>query len=80
MECTILSPLKKRVLSITWLDVTTDVGNFVIEQGHIPALLIAEQNTPLTLELTDGSQENFTVNGLAIVHILRDRVTILLSQ
>jgi F0F1-type ATP synthase epsilon subunit len=80
MECTLLSPLKKRVLTIEWLDITTDVGNFVIQKGHAPTLLVATPGTSLVVAFKDGRQENIEISGTAIVHIMRDGITILLSE
>jgi len=80
MECTILSPLKKRVVEVEWLDITTNVGNFVIQKGHVPAILLASPKKPLIFLFKDNSQENLMVTSTGIVHIMRDRVIILLSE
>jgi len=79
MQLTILSPTTKKELSIAWIDVQTTVGNFVIQRGHVPTLLIVAAHQPLTICLANGKQETFDTPG-GILEITRTKALLLLNE
>ncbi len=69
----------KKIVDIAWLEVNTPVGNFVMQRGHAPMILVLSPNKPLIYCLQNGEQESTTIAG-GILHITREQATVILTQ
>lgn len=79
MILNIISPTYNKKLNIAWLEVNTNVGNFVIQPGHAPIILTLMHNKNVTYCLTTGKQETITINQ-GIVDIGRTEATMILNE
>jgi F0F1-type ATP synthase epsilon subunit len=75
VNCTIISPQDKKECIINWLEVNTSVGNFVMQSGHAPTVLLLSPGKPFVIELSDGKQEVHTVVAGGILEIDRTHAT-----
>lgn len=78
MNLIMISPEEKKSMNIAWIEVNTPVGNFVIQRGHIPTVLLLSPHQPVTICLTNGKQESFTVPG-GILEVTRKEALLLLN-
>lgn len=69
----------KKIVDIAWLEVNTPVGNFVMQRGHAPMILVLSPNKPLIYCLQNGEQESTTIAG-GILHITREQAMVILTQ
>lgn len=79
MELVVITPTYKTTLAIAWIEIETTVGNFVIQPGHAPTVLILQPNNLLTYCLTNGKQETITAQG-GIVEITRTSALVILDS
>lgn len=79
MKFTIISPYDKKVYAISWIELNTPIGNFVIQPGHVPTILTLSEGEKITFGLANGKRESLTVKQ-GVAHITRDSATILLSE
>ncbi|HEX2978439.1 MAG TPA: hypothetical protein VHO47_04945 [Candidatus Babeliales bacterium] len=79
MDFTIISPREKKELAISWLEVNTPNGNFIIQRGHAPMIVLVSPNQPLTVCLKNGKQETFCTPG-GILEITRTAAFLLLNE
>jgi len=75
----IISPTYNKEVSIAWLELNTDVGNFVIQPGHEPVVLILEKQKEMKYCLTTGKQESIMI-ARGIVDIHRTHATVIISN
>lgn len=81
MELKILRPTGKETRSIVWIEIdTNDVGNFVIKRGHAPMVLAIAHDKPITVLLTSGKQETFSVQHGGFAKIDRESITLILHD
>jgi len=78
MELLIIAPTYKKEFSIAWLELETTVGNFVIQPGHAPTILLLAPHQTATFCLKNGKQETIPISG-GIAHIQRDSATLLVD-
>lgn len=79
MHLSIISPLAVKEYKISWLELETPIGNFVIQPEHAPTVLTLAPNKMLTFCLSNGKVEEIFVEA-GIVEITRKTVTILLQN
>lgn len=79
MKLEIITPTESVTRTISWLEVNTPAGNFVIQVGHAPTMLVLAPGQPLIYYLATGKQETMTVSK-GIVHITRDSATVVMSD
>ena len=79
MKLFMVSLSDKKTFDIAWLEVNTTAGNFVMQRGHAPMILILSPNKPLIYCLQNGQQESTTIAG-GILHITREQATVVLTQ
>lgn len=79
MNFAILGPQEKKNFSISWLEVNTTIGNFIIQRGHVPTLLIVRPEQPITICLDNGKQETFKSTG-GILEVTRNTALLLLNE
>ncbi len=79
MQLSIISPTKKEIFDVAWIECNTPQGNFVIQPGHAPTILTLSEHKPFVYCLKNGKEEVIMIKR-AIVEITRSQVTVLLSQ
>jgi len=79
MELRIIRPYDEKQFVISWVEVETPVGNFVIHGGHAPTLLSLLPYHDLIFQLKTGQRESIPViNG--IIEITRERATVIINE
>ena len=63
----IISPAYKKTFSISWLEVDTPVGNFVIQKGHAPTVLTLQPDRDVIYRLKNGQQKTLMIK-MEITH------------
>ncbi len=79
MTLHIVCPSYNKKVEIVWLELNTDIGNFVIQPGHAPTVLILSKDKKVTYCLTTGKQESLDVTH-GIVDIERTQATMIISE
>lgn len=79
MQLNIAMPMYKKSVSIAWLDINTQVGNFIIQPEHAPMIVSLLPNSQLMYCLSNGKTKTINVKS-GIAHITREFVTLLLSE
>lgn len=79
MQLAIITPTKKDLFEIAWIEFNTAHGNFVIQPGHAPTIFALSEQKPFIYCLKNGKQEVVMVKR-AIAEITRSQITILLSH
>lgn len=79
MKLTLVSPTYTREIKIAWLEINTDAGNFVIQPGHAPMIVILAHNKRLTYCADTGKQESIVIQD-GIADIARDGATIIIND
>ncbi len=79
MKFSLLGPDLKNSYEILWLEVETSLGNFVIQDGHAPLLLILKPNQEIIFSFYDGTIEKQMIPG-GILEITRSDATLLLNE
>lgn len=72
-----MSPTKKTTTSVAWLEIDTTVGNFVIQPGHAPTVLVLEKDKAVTYRLSNGKQESVIIPA-GIIEITPSAATIIM--
>jgi len=75
----IISQSYTKEVSIAWLELNTEAGNFVIQPGHAPTILILARNKKAIYCLTTGKQESVEI-GRGIADITRKKATIIIDE
>lgn len=79
MELRIISPQAQHTFSISWLEAQTSHGNFVIQPGHAPTILLLTSNEPIIFMLTDGTRQSVPI-GRGILKTDRSSITIIMHE
>lgn len=79
MQLQIAKPTEKRILEISWIDLQTPVGSFVIQPEHAPVILALTPDSTITFGFDDGKQESLVIKS-GIAHVTRDSVILLLND
>ncbi len=79
MNLSILSPKQQRTYKIAWIELTTPVGNFVIQPDHAPMVLTLSPDHAITFGLKSGKQESLMIPR-GIVEISRTSVLVLMHE
>ena len=79
MELIIISPTYRHTYTITWLEINTPAGNFVIQPEHAPSIMTLSPHEKITFCLKNGKRESITIRQ-GVVHITRTDATILLND
>lgn len=77
MKLILSTPLKRSEYSIAWLEINTPTGNYVIQNGHAPTILILSRKQPLTFRLKTGKKETLFVKH-GVVKIDRTSATVVM--
>lgn len=79
MQLIIALPTNKQKIEIAWAEFNTITGNYVIQEGHAPTVLLLLEQKPFIYCLKDGKQEVVMVQW-GIVEITRTTITVLLNM
>lgn len=79
MKLFIISPFEKKIFDIAWVELNTQIGNFIIQPGHAPMVLTLTKGRDITFCLTNGKQESFVIMQ-GIADITRTQTTIIISH
>lgn len=79
MQLNIAMPTQKKSANIAWLDINTEVGNFIIQPEHAPMIIALLPNSQVMYCLNNGKLETINIK-FGIAHITRKDVTLLLSE
>lgn len=58
MKLTIVTPIGQEELEISWIEVQTQKGSLVIQEGHAPLLCSLVNRSQLQISLPDGHIQN----------------------
>lgn len=75
----IIGPSGEKEFNITWIEVETSVGNFVIHTGHAPTVLTLLPDHEVFFQLKTGQRESVKISR-GIIEITRETATIILSE
>lgn len=79
MQLSIITPTKKEIFDVAWVECNTPTGSYVIQPGHAPMILALSEKKPFIFALKSGKEEAIMINR-AIAEITRSQVTVLLSD
>ncbi len=79
MNLKIISPLRTLTYNVAWLEVNTHIGNFVIQKGHVPTLLVLAPDQEIVFRLKNGKQESIMVPS-GIVEVTRELSTVIIQE
>lgn len=80
MDIHIIRPTGKKKITVSWIEVNTDVGNFVIQRGHAPMILTLPEKQPIRVLLTSGKEEIIEVPSGGILEVQRESLKLLLNE
>lgn len=75
----IVSPLRTLEHEIVWIELNSDAGNFIIQSGHAPMLLVLAPHKEIVYRLKNGKDESF-VASQGIADITRQQVTLIINE
>ena len=78
MELTIVSPFEKKVIQISWIEVNTPVGNFVMQRGHAPMIVSLSPDKDIIICLVNGKHETIPSHHGGLLEINRTTARLLL--
>jgi F0F1-type ATP synthase epsilon subunit len=76
MELHIISSESTLMFRVVWVEVNTSVGNFVIQPGHVPTVLLLEPNQAVKFRLDNGKQEAVLIKD-GILEVTRTAATVI---
>lgn len=79
MKLEIISPEQTESFNVAWIEINTPTGNFVIQQGHAPTILILSPEKLLNFCLDSGKKESRMIKR-GIIEIGRDKATLLVNK
>lgn len=80
MLLSIISSLEQKNITIDWLEVNTAQGNYVIQPGHVPTVLIASSGSTISYQPTGTDHVEELAIKQAIVHITRSEIALIITQ
>lgn len=75
----IITPLQTWHHDVAWLEINTNVGNFIIQKGHAPTILVLSPGQEISFRLKNGKEESILVQS-GIVQVTREKSTIILNE
>ena len=79
MELHIISPDGNKKFFMQWVELETEVGNFVIQPGHAPTLLTLIPNHDIIFLDKDGEQHSISI-AYGIADITREKISIITND
>lgn len=78
MKLTIIRPLSQQETEISWAEINTPNGNFVIQAGHAATTFVLSPKKDFIYCFITGKQEALTLESGGIFEVTRDGVILLL--
>lgn len=78
MELQIITSSNNIQHTITWIELITPKGSYIIQEGYAPTILVLTQNSTISFLFPNGKTGSLLV-GKGIAHINRTTITILVS-
>lgn len=79
MELRIITPQETHTYAVAWIEVNTTAGNFVIQPGHAPTILILAPGKEMNFRFVNGKQESFLVER-GILEVTRNSATLIINK
>lgn len=79
MHLTIISPKKKEVVEVVWIEVLTPDGSFVIQKNYSPTTFLLLPHKEFTYRSKTGKQESMTLEKGGLLEITREEARLLLE-
>ena len=79
MTFSLIGPDLHKIYEIFWLEVETSLGNFVIQDGHAPLILILKPDHEIIFSLYDKTIQKYMIPG-GILEITRTDAVLLLNE
>jgi F0F1-type ATP synthase epsilon subunit len=79
MHLQIISPLRTLAYEIVWIDLQTDAGNFVIQSGHAPMILVLAPHKEIQFRLKNGKDETLIIPQ-GVAEITREHITLIINE
>jgi F0F1-type ATP synthase epsilon subunit len=79
MRLELSTPTRTATYTIAWLEVNTPTGNYVIQQGHAPTMLVLSPHEEVRFRLENGKQESLLVLH-GIVRIMRTHAVLVIQE
>ncbi len=65
MKFTIISPIEQQEFIISWLKAHTPQGDFVVQPGHAPTIVMLAPNKEITFNTEQNEEKSITIkNGI----------------
>ena len=82
MKLTIFSSTQSQEYDMSYLEVETSVGNFVILEGHAPLLLLLSPGKPIIFCQKDTPEtfERLPISYGGILKVTRTQATLLMNE
>jgi F0F1-type ATP synthase epsilon subunit len=77
MQLKIVKPTQTQNFDIEWLEINTQVGNFLIQPEHAPMIVALAFNSDVKFLIKNSKQGSFKASQ-GIAHIERDLITLLI--
>lgn len=75
----IISPLRTLEHNVVWIELNTNAGNFVIQSGHAPMLLVLAPHQEVIFRLKNGKNESIVIPQ-GIAEITREHTTLIINE
>lgn len=78
MKFIIHTPIHTATHQITWLEINTPTGNYIILKGHVPMIIPLAMGEPLIFQIQNGAKQVMNVNR-GIIKIERNSALVIMS-
>lgn len=79
MMLSVVTPLRTLHYEVAWLEINTNVGNFVIQKGHAPTILVLQPRQEIIFRLKNGKEESIMAQS-GVVEVTREQSTVILNE
>lgn len=78
MKLKLLSLQQKNVIeNIEWIEINTEMGNYIIQHNHAPGIFILAANKPLVYQV-NNVQVTIAIDHGAMLEFIHNHATVLL--
>lgn len=79
MKLHIVSPTGSQNYTVNWIELNTDQGNFIVQNGHVPMIVWLKQNSHAVFSNLDGTTTNLPIKS-GFAEINRTHTMILITH
>lgn len=80
MQLSIISVSRQTTYRVEWIDCNTTQGNYVIQNGHAPTMLVLAPNSTVTFLVTGENSSSAVAVKQGILDVTRENATLLITQ